>query len=615
MDKRIILNWLPPANIAWPSPSMSVLKSFLCRKGGYDVQVIYWNIILRDLQDEYSFGEIASIDQEIVDLSIFYAYIAYKNNDSTYLLRQEALLHSLKPQYYNSDNNYYKNHIIEKVQKLELLIKDELSKSCLNDCLFFGMSLTLFQWIPATILAKIVKEIRPDIKIVVGGIGNKKTAVAYLNSFQEFDYALWGEGEYSLLQLSNSLEQKCDIHELYKIPNLAFRQNDKIVTSNVKTQYANLDAETDYDYSDFISISRMQANKVSFPIEASRGCHWRQCKFCYLNEGYKYRSRTPESVIADIKHIIKEYGAHSFHFLDNDVIGKDISCFDNLLNMLIELRDEYPKFNIILAEIITKNINAAIIKKMSLAGFSHVQIGYESPSAELLNKIHKKNTFASNLLFIKWAAVYFIRINGANVIRGMLEETDLNIHESINNLHYLRFVLKENYFQHYISQLAVCDSSRYFTELKENGMLSSYHNSFDFFMSTKQIKGDDIFSILHFTRTEQSLLWDFFQKIEAYYLNNLFEYSIQQLGNTIFYREYCNKEEINVLQFEANSLHWQVLCACNERAQSIDDLNLGLNIDIDILCKVINELSDERILYSSTDKQEIVSVINTNICI
>lgn len=590
------------------------VEKFLYHKGGYNVQVIYWNIILRDLQDEYSFGEIPNIDQEIADLSIFYAYLAYKSNDSVYLLRQEALLHSLKPQYYNSDINFYKKHIIDKVQKLESLIKEELSKIDLYNCLFWGMSLTLFQWIPATILAKIVKEVRPDIKVVVGGIGNKKTAVAFLNSFNEFDYALWGEGEYSLLHLANALQQKQGVCELHKIPNLAFRQNGTILTSSTRVHYANLDIETNYDYSDFIAITNKQTNQISFPIEASRGCHWKQCKFCYLNEGYKYRTRAPQAIIANIKNIIKEYGAYSFHFLDNDVIGKDISSFANLLDMLIELRDEYPKFNIILAEIITKNINASIIKKMSLAGFTHVQIGYESPSAELLNKIHKKNTFASNLLFIKWAAVYFIRINGANVIRGLLEETDLNIHESIRNLHFLRFVLKKNYFQHYISQLAVCDSSRYFVELKENGTLSNYHNSFDFFMSTIQIKGDDIFSILHYTRSEQNLLWNFFQKIEDYYLNNVFEYSIQKLDGIILYKEYCNKEEINTLQFEADSLHWQVLCTCNESVKSISDLESNMDTNMDSLYKIINELSEEGILYASSDMQEIVSVINTNIC-
>lgn len=611
MKKRIILNWLPPANIAWPSPAMSVLKKFLCDNGNYEVHILYWNIILRDLQNEYSFGAIPDIDNEIVDLSIFYAYIAYKENDETYLLRQEALLHNIKPQYYNSDKEFYRKHIIENVCKLDAILKNELSNIQVQDCLFFGMSLTLYQWVPAMVLAKIIKEISPEIKIVVGGIGNKTVAVAYLNSIPEFDYALWGEGEFSLLEFSNTMQKEHNRDNLYKIPHLAFRDGDKIAVSDARAKYANMDTEIKYDFSDFIRSTKEPTNKISFPIEASRGCHWKQCRFCYLNEGYKYRSRSPESIVDDINHIIKEYGSYSFHFLDNDMIGRDLNSFEKLLDMLIELRNKYPKFNIILAEIITKNISANLIKKMSLAGFTHTQIGYESPSAELLRKIHKKNSFASNLLFIKWAAIYYIRVNGANVIRGMLEETDQDIHESINNLHFLRFTLKENYFQHNISHLAVCDSSRYFKELKEANKLYNYHNSFDFFMSTEQLKDDDKYSILHYVRSEQNMLWDFFQKIESYYLNNIFEYSIQQLADKIFYREYCNKEEINVLQFENTSLHWRILCACNEKVLSINDLDC-LGVNIEEVSVAINELIEEGILYATIDKQEVIGVINTD---
>lgn len=130
-------------------------------------------------------------------------------------------------------------------------------------------------------------------------------------------------------------------------------------------------------------------------------------------------------------------------------------------------------------------------------------------------------------------------------------------------------------------------------------------------MSVEQMKEDDKFSILHYTRSEHNMLWDFFQKIEAYYLSNTFEYSIQQIGNTIIYKEYYNKEEINVLQFETTSLHWQILCACNEHVLSITKLDIDANIDK--IFEVISDLQEEGILYSSVDKQEIVSVINTNI--
>jgi len=75
-----------------------------------------------------------------------------------------------------------------------------------------------------------------------------------------------------------------------------------------------------------------------------------------------------------------------------------------------------------LAEIITRGIDFETIKKMHIAGFFHVQIGYESPSDTLLYKIDKKNSFASNLFFIKWAHELNINVGGMNVLRGLLEE-------------------------------------------------------------------------------------------------------------------------------------------------------------------------------------------------
>lgn len=92
---------------------------------------------------------------------------------------------------------------------------------------------------------------------------------------------------------------------------------------------------------------------------------------------------------------------------------------------------------------------------MALAGFESVQIGYESPSNNLLEKIHKKNTFASNLFFIKWANELGIRINGANVLRNLLEETTDDIKESIDNLYFLRFYFQKSWYVIIIPFLAL----------------------------------------------------------------------------------------------------------------------------------------------------------------
>jgi len=49
--KKVLLNWLPPALVTHPSPSCSILKSFL-QKNGYEVDVKYWNLVFKKIQDE-----------------------------------------------------------------------------------------------------------------------------------------------------------------------------------------------------------------------------------------------------------------------------------------------------------------------------------------------------------------------------------------------------------------------------------------------------------------------------------------------------------------------------------------------------------------------------------
>lgn len=47
-----------------------------------------------------------------------------------------------------------------------------------------------------------IKEKSPSAVIVVGGIGTKEAAIAYLQNFAQFDIAMWGEGEIPLLHLT-----------------------------------------------------------------------------------------------------------------------------------------------------------------------------------------------------------------------------------------------------------------------------------------------------------------------------------------------------------------------------------------------------------------------------
>lgn len=604
---EVILNWLPPAIKSWPSPSMSVLKTYL-EKNKKKANVIYWNTILDDILKEYIFLEGDPTD-EIGFLALFFAYLAKTNNDKSNIIRQEIILRSIKPQYRNNNSNYFKEHIDTLVCKLENKIRETLSQIDFSKCLIFGMSMNLYQWIPAIVIAKILKELHPDIKICIGGIGTKDAASVYLKNFHEFDYAIWGEGETPLLNLVNAIEKGTNLDE---IPQIVYRNESNLCYStNKKNIYLNLNQPIQINYSDYFSQTSVDYDKIGIPLEGSRGCHWLKCKFCFLNDGYRYRTKNPEVIVNEIKNNMEVYNIYKFQFLDNDIIGKDLSKFDKLLDLLIDIKREQPKFEIFLAEIVTKNLESHYIKKMSLAGFNCVQIGYESPSDSLLTKISKKNTFASNLLFIKWANLYKIRINGVNVLRGLLEETDDDILESINNLHFLRFTLDKNYFQHNISQLAIGKSSRYYKEIVDTEEYLNYYDIMSEFISNDLINREDRDTIFYSTKSKQNLYWDFFGKTENYYLDNKFEYRLIANNSKIIYNEFCNKEEIKSLEFEKSSMHWQILESCNKKVLSTSDLQLILNKDENLIDLNIKELIEEGLLYQSSNNQEIISVINT----
>lgn len=64
----------------------------------------------------------------------------------------------------------------------------------------------------------------------------------------------------------------------------------------------------------------------------------------FLNTGYKSRSKSSDVIIDEIRTYIKVYGVKRFLFLDNDIIGGDIKRFNNLLDGLIKIREDYNDF-------------------------------------------------------------------------------------------------------------------------------------------------------------------------------------------------------------------------------------------------------------------------------
>lgn len=607
--RTIILNWLPPASTDMPSPAMTVLKGAL-QKAGFDCKILYWNILLEDIIKSYlresSINKITEADY----LGVFYAYLALKNGDQKALLKQEILLKSLNPQYYSA-NFDFKKHIIDSVTLLEERISEIMATELLKNPVMVGFSMNLFQWVPASILAKIIKKSNHDCPIAVGGIGNPKLAKSFLENFEQFDFALWGEGEFNLVQLARNIDNP------RIIPHIAYRNKmNKIEISTERLKvYPPLTECVSYDYDDYFTTYKGTSASVNMTIEGSRGCHWCKCKFCFLNQGYRYRVKTAEDITSEIRKLISIYKVSTFSFLDNDIIGKDLNRFDQLLSLLTIIKQEYPDFKINLAEIITQGLSKNIIKNMSLAGFTHVQIGYESVSDNILVKINKKNSFASNLLFIKWASFYNIKVIGLNVLRGLLDETEEDILESIDNLYFLRFFKGSGENKHNVSMLAVNEMSRYYRELTDANYISEvYIDPVKDRLPKGYVHDKNEFLIYQPVRKYQNLLWANFIAVDNYYDTHSYSYSmVSSSKDTIEYRERQGEIEVNALSFDKKDIHWQILDLCNEKVRSIENIISHFrDIPQDDIKDAIKDLSIQGLLYYSKFRQECVSVVNTD---
>lgn len=250
---------------------------------------------------------------------------------------------------------------------------------------------------------------------------------------------------------------------------------------------------------------------------------------------------------------------------------------------------------------------------MALAGFDHVQIGYESPSDSLLSKISKKNSFASNLLFCKWASVYRIDIGGMNILEGLLDETQFDIQEGIENVRFQRFFKRIDKYNHNKSCLAINKVSRYYKELSsQDKELGYYHDPIRRYLPAGYIDKTYDWSVFHFVRKFQNPEWNPFYHVDHYYEINDFSYDLADNEEYILYSEYLNQGLLKEIEFRKDSLEWSILSLCNEQVLSKDDICRELNIAKIEIEPVINSLYRTGLLYISNVTSECVTIINTS---
>jgi radical SAM superfamily enzyme YgiQ (UPF0313 family) len=141
-----------------------------------------------------------------------------------------------------------------------------------------------------------------------------------LGRFPFIDSVTIGEPEYAFLELSKNIINNEQNSRLLPVDGLAFRHTpDDIMPREL---IGDLDL---LPFPDRRNIELEKRMGVATYILGSRGCY-NNCGFCYLNPFYgdnsKWRGRSAENIVKEIKLLNDQYGCASFYFADANFFGR-----------------------------------------------------------------------------------------------------------------------------------------------------------------------------------------------------------------------------------------------------------------------------------------------------
>jgi radical SAM superfamily enzyme YgiQ (UPF0313 family) len=611
--KKILLNYLPPADVYTPAASLSILKSFMLQND-FDTDVKYWNFLFADVLP-------LSEDNDELEAEIlpFLSILNDLHHHSKGNIRAHSFLQKILPTDQARDTEYYQHLLNQAKTKIYEIIHQELQKIDFSEVLLFGISSKFYQWIPGMILSEEIKKIAPDTKIIVGGFGNKEAALEAMKVSPYFDFATWGEGEYPLLELARQLQNGSNDYD--QVSRLVYRkQNEITLSSLIKSDYLDFQNYIFPNYDDYFHQfpEPNEKYKITIPLNSTRACYWNKCKFCDYNRGYKYRARKPKNIIEEVEYITNRFETACFSFVDNDIFVSP-EHFEKLLDLMIASIKKYNYDYEFWAEMIpNENLNSALLKKMQIAGFSQVFIGYDGISDSLLRKMNKSNNFSNNIFFVKYSLKFGIDPL-VNIIKGVIDESKEDVQQGMNNLHFIRFFYadKEISFRHDYATLVISRMTKYYAMISEEEREKYSKNEICYLLPDHFSKQGNRFNLFRWEKpvVDNAAAWDVHDKKEKFYIDNRFSYQISQKSRGCHFTEYLNDKEISSIELEAD--YWDTLKAANQKVCSFDELfgtlqNLHPEITTTRLIKILTDLKKIYLLYCDTECSNVITVIDAD---
>ena len=264
-----------------------------------------------------------------------------------------------------------------------------------------GIAMLTLMYSQCVDLAKLVKKVNPDTKVVVGGPHPTTNAIQVLTDIPEVDFAVIGEAEFTFLDLVKAVENKTNLSE---IKGIAYRDNNNIPKITPEREMIE-----DLDIIPMPDRKLLKMNLYrpsvsyykklpAYIVLTSRGCPYR-CTFCSKVFEKTYRYNSSDRVVAEVKDLVENFGAKEIVFRDDTFTMKK-SWTEEVCNKLIAegLNKKIRWSCMTRVNLITPDL----LRLMKQSGCWGIHFGVESGNQRLLDLMKKDVTVEQIRDAFKW---------------------------------------------------------------------------------------------------------------------------------------------------------------------------------------------------------------------
>jgi radical SAM superfamily enzyme YgiQ (UPF0313 family) len=329
----------------------------------------------------------------------------------------------------------------------------------------------------AKVLARQIRGADSNVKIAFGGVFASLNAQLVKMQVPEVDFVCRGDGEQLILDLLDALEDPSGVAGVtWQEQNGKLRHNPNRVLERDLDQWPFPDREglsLDFVESMPLDVPAVLSLDRFTTMQTSRGCPW-PCVFCDIpifNEG-KWRSRSPEHVVGEFKHLQNEgYGAVFFvddHFLLQPGRIQAICKGINDNGVTIEWGCEGR------VDSVCMNLFPAMAK----AHCRTLMFGIESGSQKILDRLKKEQTLLEIETAVSNAKKAGIKIVHGFFVVGIPDETEADLRATF------RFASKIRIDSFGFNRLCVYRGTPLWQEYVARGLVSDTADWYKYFKCT-----------------------------------------------------------------------------------------------------------------------------------